>query len=140
MTEEPKLEIVRRVLAPFPAPPTPEQMEAQIGELWDPDCDYYPVRRWTEAAPCHGRDEVTRFFLQIWDAWQTLDYRLADVQALEGDRSLARGHMSGVGRGSGIEVEGDVYHVIWLRLGRVFRMEDHLTERGALGALGLEAE
>jgi hypothetical protein len=45
--------------------------------------------------------------------------------------------MSAVGRESGIEVDGEVFHAVWLRQGRIFRMEDHLTERGVKRALGL---
>jgi hypothetical protein len=39
-----------------------------------------------------------------------------------------------------MEIEGDVYECAWLRHGRFFRMEDHLTLGGALRALGLEGE
>jgi hypothetical protein len=44
------------------------------------------------------------------------------------------------GRGSGITLEGDIYYCYWLRHGRFFRVEDHLTLSGALHTLGLEGE
>jgi hypothetical protein len=37
-------------------------------------------------------------------------------------------------------LEGDIYHCVWLRHGRFLRMEDHLTLRGALDALGLKGD
>jgi hypothetical protein len=48
--------------------------------------------------------------------------------------------LRGEGRGSGIRLEGDVFQCYWLRHGRFFRVEDHLTLRGALHALGLQGE
>jgi hypothetical protein len=39
-----------------------------------------------------------------------------------------------------MKLEGAVYHCMWLRHGRFFRVEDHLTLSGALHALGLEGE
>ena len=53
------------------------------------------------------------------------------------DRVLAHGHLYAEGPGSGVALEGDVYHCCWLRHGRLVRVEDHLTEQGALRAIGL---
>jgi hypothetical protein len=39
-----------------------------------------------------------------------------------------------------MRLEGELYHCIWLRHRRFFRVEDHLTLRGALRALGLKGE
>jgi hypothetical protein len=41
---------------------------------------------------------------------------------------------------SGAAVEGDVYSCFWLRHGRFIRVEDHMTVKGALHALGLSGE
>ena len=48
--------------------------------------------------------------------------------------------VSAKGRTSGVPLEGDVYHCCWLRHGRFIRVEDHLTAKGALHALGLSGE
>jgi hypothetical protein len=45
--------------------------------------------------------------------------------------------LRGEGRGSGARLEGDIYQCVWLRHGRLLRVEDHLTLSGALHALGL---
>jgi hypothetical protein len=37
-------------------------------------------------------------------------------------------------------VGGELFQCYWLRHGRVFRQEDHLTLPGALRALGLEGD
>jgi hypothetical protein len=54
--------------------------------------------------------------------------------------SWLRAAMLAEGRGSGMKLEGDLYICMWLRHGRVFRQEDHLTLGGALHALWLEGD
>jgi hypothetical protein len=44
------------------------------------------------------------------------------------------------GRESGLKLEGDLHHCLWLRNGRLLRVEDHLTLAGALRALGLDGD
>jgi hypothetical protein len=39
-----------------------------------------------------------------------------------------------------VALGGDIYHCVWLRHGRFIRVEDHLTAKGALDALGLSGE
>ena len=39
-----------------------------------------------------------------------------------------------------MKLEGDLYQCLWLRHGRLFRVEDHLTLSGALHALGLTGD
>ena len=39
-----------------------------------------------------------------------------------------------------MDLEGDLYYCYWLRGRRFLRVEDHLTLRGALAALGLEGD
>jgi hypothetical protein len=48
--------------------------------------------------------------------------------------------MRAEGRASGVALEGDVYSCFWLRNGRFFRGEGHLTLAGALHALGLTGD
>jgi hypothetical protein len=48
--------------------------------------------------------------------------------------------MRAEGRTSGLALEGDLYKCFWLRNGRFFRVEDHLTLAGALHALGLTGD
>jgi hypothetical protein len=40
----------------------------------------------------------------------------------------------------GMGLEGDTYHCFWVRHGRFTRVEDHLTLKGALHALGLSGD
>jgi len=118
----------------------PEAIRASVAELFDREIDYYPVRKFPEAAPCHSRDELSRFVTQFADAYRLPEWVLRDVIDVGGDRLLSRTTLRAEGRGSGMRLEGDVYHCYWLRHGRFFRVEDHLTLRGALHAFGFDAE
>ena len=115
-----------------------DRASARIADLWDPDGDYYPVRKFPESRPCHGPDEVQRFMAEYGAAWETHEWVLKDVRPVGDDRVFLHGYIRAEGRESGLALEGDIYHCFWLRHGRFFRQEDHLTKRGALRALGLD--
>jgi hypothetical protein len=108
--------------------------------FWERDGDYYPVRKFPEARPCHGRDEIVRFLTEFYAAWEKYRYAIKEAKAVSDDRVLVHGHISAQGRTSGLTLEGDLYNCAWLRHGRLIRVEDHLTEKGALHALGLSGE
>jgi ketosteroid isomerase-like protein len=138
-TPQENVDVVRRWLAAMSG--SPEEIRAAIDEFWDADADYYPVRKFPEARPCHGLEEVARFFSsQFEDAFSRWNWEVSSVIAAGDDRVLASTNLRAQGRGSGIDLEGDLYYCYWLRHGRFFRVEDHLTVRGALGAFGLEGE
>ena len=130
MAEE-NVEIVRRWL----------QSGGQAAdEFWEVDGDYYPVRKFPEAKPCHGRSEIATFLAEITSVWRDFRIAIKDARAVGDDRVLVHGHLQTKGRASGMEQEGDLYYCFWLRHGRFIRQEDHLTLKGALHALGLKGE
>ncbi len=134
------VEIVRRYLEEPPPEGLPlEQNLAWITGFWESDGDYYPVRKFPEAKPCHGREEIARFFTGYRAAWH-YRYVIEDARAIADDRVLVRGRISAEGTESGVALEGDLYHCFWLRHGRFIRVEDHLTAEGALYSLGLSDE
>jgi SnoaL-like domain len=118
----------------------PEDIPQHVARFWDPDSDFYPVRKFPEARPCHGREEIARFIAEFLNAWDNFEFVPKNSVAVGDDRVLAQTTLRGEGRESGMRLDGDVYHCVWLRRGRVFRWEDHLTEEGAIQALGLSAE
>jgi hypothetical protein len=115
---------------------TPEE----AGGFWESDGDDYPVRRFPEARPCHGREEIVRFLAETRPAWEEGQFEVKDAKAIGDDRVFVDALMSTEGRASGVALEGDVYHCFWLRHGRFIRVDDHLTAKGALHALGLSGE
>src|SRR4051812_29922979 len=110
-----------------------------VARFWDETADYYPVSKFPEAAPCHGREEIVHWMAAYADAW-SFDHAIHDVIAVGDDRVLAYSTMRAEGRESGIELEGDIYFCFWLRHRRLLRGEDHLTAKGALDALGLDGD
>ena len=131
-------EIVRRWHAVMSA--SPEEALAAIAAFFDANVDYYPVRKWPEAQPCHGMEEFSQFLARFQDAFSRDEWAIQELIDVGDDRVFARVSMRTEGRGSGLKLEGDLYQCFWLRHGRFFRIEDHLTLRGALHALGLEGE
>jgi hypothetical protein len=108
----------------------------RIADFWEPDGDYYPVRKFPESRPCHGPEEVQRFMAEYEAAWESYEFVVKDVHPVGDDRVFLHGYIRAEGRESGVALEGDLFQCFWLRHGRLFRQEDHLTRRGALRALG----
>ena len=131
-------EIVRRWLAAVSA--SPQEAQAGIAEFWDADVDYYPVRKFPEAQPRHGLDESSQFLAEYLDAYSRYEWAIQELITVGDDRVLACTNLRAEGRGSGMKLEGDLYQCYWLRHGRFFRVEDHLTLPGALRALGLTGQ
>jgi hypothetical protein len=115
-------------------------MPAAVLEFWDETGDYYPVPKFPEARPCHGREEIAQFLVQFGEAFARYDWAIRWLTAVGDDRVLVCANLRAEGRGSGINLEGDVYHCLWLRNGHFFRQEDHLTLSGALHAFWLEGD
>jgi hypothetical protein len=137
MTKE-IVEIVRRYFEE--APDATEQYAAWGDRFWEPDADCYPARKFPEARPCHGREEIVRFLIEFRAVWEGYRMQVKDARATGDDRVLTHVHITGAGRTSGLGLESDVYVCSWLRHGRFIRQEDHLTAKGALRALGLSAD
>jgi hypothetical protein len=137
MTRE-NVEVVRRWLAS--ADEGREAVQSAVAEFCDPDVDYYPVRKFSDGRPCHGSGEFSQFLDRFWEAWFRVEWAVEDLIEVGDDRVLASARLRAEGRGSGVKLEGDLYQCLWLRHGRLFRVEDHLTLSGALHGLGLTGE
>jgi SnoaL-like protein len=132
------VELVRRWQAAISA--SLEEALASGAELWDSDADYYPVRKFPEARPCHGLEELSQFLTRYLEAFSSYEWAIREVIAVGDDRVLVCASWRAEGRESGVKLEGDLYQCYWLRHSRFFRVEDHMTLRGALHALGLQGE
>ena len=131
------MEIVRRAMEQYRAPMDTPQF---VDQFWDPEGDYYPVRKFPNARPCHGRKEIARFHAEYMDTWDRWEYAIRRLIAVGDDRVFVHATVHAEGHESGVKVDGDLYFCAWLRQGRFFRWEDHLTLPGALHALGLSGE
>ena len=66
-----------------------------------------------------------------WDGWSI---ELRELRAIDNDHVLASCLQRGRGKGSGIQVEADVYFVFTLRRGKVVRWQMFESEQHALRA------
>ena len=115
-----------------------DRASERIADFWEPDGDYYPVRKFPESRPCHGPDEIRRFMAEYESAWENYEFIVKGAHPVGDDRVFVHGYIRAEGRESGAALEGDIYQCFWLRHGRLFRQEDHLTKRGAMRALGFD--
>jgi hypothetical protein len=133
---EQNVEVVRRYVEGWPE----AELPAWVDRFWESDGDYYPVRGFPEARPCHGREEIVAFLTEFRAAWEGYRWVVKDTKGVGDDRVFVHGRIEAEGRASGAKLEGDIYHCCWLRHGRFIRVEDHLTAKGALHALGFSGE
>jgi ketosteroid isomerase-like protein len=86
---------------------------------FSPEIEWHGHPRLPEPGPYSGRDEVARWMAQFREAWGELQAK--PIELLDcGDSVLALIHMSGRGRGSGLEVQGGVdAHLIKIEGGKV---------------------
>ena len=137
MSQE-NVEVVRRCYEELPH--AQERLSDFIASYWEPDGDYYPVRKFPESRPCHGHGEIVAFLTDYLTACESYEYESVAVTAIGEDRVLVHGRIATTGRESSMALEGDLYISSWLRHGRFIRVEDHLTEKGALYALGMSGD
>jgi ketosteroid isomerase-like protein len=72
-----------------------------------PDVEWHGHPRLPEPGPYTGREELRRWMAQFQEAWGELSAR--PIELLDaGDSVVALIHMTGRGRGSGVEVQGGV--------------------------------
>jgi hypothetical protein len=137
MSQE-NVEVVRRFIDGYVE--APGDIQRLVADFFEPDADYYPVRKFPEARPCHGIDEIARFQTEFRDVWDRYEMEVKKLTSVSDDRVLVHLALRAEGRESGVKLDGDLYQCAWLRHGRIFRFEDHLTRTGALRALGLGGE
>jgi hypothetical protein len=134
---EKNVETIRRFIEEFGVRMVSGDAAEVVAEFWDPRGDYYPVRKFPDARPRHGSDEITSFFRSYAESWESYDVVILRMLAVGDDRVFVHSTIKAEGRGTGMQLEGDIYHSVWLRHGRILRLEDHLTERGAMDGGGL---
>ena len=105
---------------------------------FDPDVDWVlPAHQAQDSA--HGTDAVRRFFEELDEHFD--DLQLEPQEYVDaGDRVATRLRYFGRGKGSGVEIETEMYHqVATFHDGRIVRMEYVTSWPAALEAAGVEA-
>ena len=105
-------------------------------ESFDPEIEWVlPARQWSDS--CRGPAEVIRFWEGLDETFEEL--RLEPQEFVDaGDRVATRLRHFGRGKGSGLEVDTELYHqVVTFRAGRMVRIEYFARWSEALEAAGL---
>ena len=105
---------------------------------FDPEVDWIlPARQSSDS--CHGPDEVRRFWDRIDDSMEELE--LVPQEWVDaGDRVATRLRHHGRGRGSGLEIDAELYHqVVTFRDGTIVRIEYFASWDEALAAARAES-
>ena len=109
-------------------------VEAWLAQ-YDPEVVFEPQVAAMEGAYV-GHDGIRAFSTTIGDLYERFEVRLEDVRDL-GDRVLALGTVSAIGKKSGIEQEQPLAIVVSFRDGRITRFKDFGGKGRALEAVGL---
>jgi ketosteroid isomerase-like protein len=105
-------------------------------DLIDRGVEYTPVRQWPESSTRYGIDALWRFTREVISDWDKYEISVRDVREQD-DRVLLEATVRGVGKESGIELKGRLFHVLTLRDGRIVKIQDFLAKSDAYRAAGL---
>jgi ketosteroid isomerase-like protein len=106
--------------------------------LFDPKVRWEPPSQAPTAAVHRGVEGAAEEVAAWTEPFADFNWEPRGLR-LNGERVLVWGRMSGRGRGSGVEVDIEEFHVITLRDGRIARMQMFLDRGAALEAAGLES-
>jgi ketosteroid isomerase-like protein len=126
-----QVEIVRRAYAAW----SQEDREPALA-FFAEDVIWTPAREDPDPRPHRGREGVRRF----WAQWEELfdDIRIEPEEMLQvGDGILSLLHITGTGKGSGIDIDQRVYQVVRLRDQLIVRVDEFYDRSEALEAAGL---
>jgi catechol 2,3-dioxygenase-like lactoylglutathione lyase family enzyme/ketosteroid isomerase-like protein len=130
---EDKLETVRRIVARW----SRGDMRAGV-DLFDPKIRFESfMPDSNRRVVCDNPGEVGAFMREFLSQWK--DYRILgdEFRAIGSDKVLVKGRQAGVGRQSGVEVEGPLFSIWTFRGGRVVQLVFETELAQALDAVGL---
>jgi uncharacterized protein len=100
-----------------------------------------PDIEWQDVVPdarfVQGKDGVRAYFKTVWEPWEEICREPEEVIDLGGDQVLVLYHMTGRGKGSGIEIDLRGGDLLTIREGRLVRWMAYPDRAQALEAAGL---
>jgi ketosteroid isomerase-like protein len=106
-------------------------------EFASSDIELQANERYFDARPTyHGEAGWTRFWRDFADAWDSWTFNPVDFLDAA-DVVVAVGRATWKGRGSGVAVTEDEFHVWWIRDGKAVRVKAYSDRGEALEAAGL---
>jgi ketosteroid isomerase-like protein len=130
MSQE-NVEIVRRAFAAY----SRDGPEA-LAEFWDPEIEVGVPPELAQAGTYRGRDAVLAWISEWSEAWEQIEYTPEEIV---GDREAVVVTLlyDGVGRGSGLRIDGRFWYLIRLRKGKIVYLRLYGDRSEALEAAGL---
>lgn len=114
---------------------------AAILRLYDPEVELdgsrLPLGQLIGESVRRGHEGLRAFFREVHEAWENLDYEVAEILDADDDRVVSVVTRRGRGRTSGAEAAMTVALVWTLRGGKVVRVAWFPTREDALDAAGL---
>jgi ketosteroid isomerase-like protein len=106
--------------------------------LTDPEAEWHPFRAQLEGIVYRGHEGIRRFLADMTEDWDTFTIELLEVIEV-GETLVTIGRISGVGKGSGVEVDTTAGFVSDFREGRILRLMSYSDPAAARAAAGLDA-
>lgn len=116
---------------------TPRPDFEAINALYHPDHEFSSALSELEGQSFHGISGYRQWLAAVGDAFE-YGWKVEELSALDEHRVLARFHLVGRGKGSGVPFEQDLWGVMTVRDGKVARTEVHATREEALRAAGID--
>ena len=105
-------------------------------EFSTPDFEFVPaIAAGVEGGSVKGRDAVRRFFAGLDETWETFRIEMDEFREV-GDQVMGIGRLTAKGRGSELELDQPMYSVVWIRDGKLTRMQSFLDRDAAEAAAG----
>lgn len=110
----------------------------EMEQRWHEDLVIHQSREFPDTAGTFtGYEGLSAMNLELQESYEGLIWEPKSVEPLGDDRYLVLLTVSGRGRGSGIELQGEIAHIITLRDGRAARLDTYLSMDAAREAPGL---
>jgi ketosteroid isomerase-like protein len=112
--------------------------DAVLEEL-DPAVEWHPavgVGLAGEATVLRGREEVRKWFQDLFEAFDDLRFELSESRDL-GDELLAFGRVHAHGTQSGVEIDSPLAWLVRAKNGKAIWVQSYLDPKEALEAAGL---
>jgi ketosteroid isomerase-like protein len=104
-------------------------------EMATSDFEFVPaIAAGVEGGSIKRHDDFRRFFADLDETWETFQVSADDFREA-GGRVMTIGRVTAKGRGSELELDQPIYHVLWFRGDRIARMQSFLDESAARAAV-----
>jgi ketosteroid isomerase-like protein len=105
-------------------------------DMFDPNVEF--VTGGLEPRLLHGPAGVVEGWFDFLSAWEDFRVELREIiPGAKPESYVVFCHLSGRGKESGVPTESETANVIWIRNGRITRLELHWDREAALEAAGI---